>query len=669
MQIVLQETENECGACVVTMLAQELHDIDISRSDVLTKAQISSSGMNLENLESLASEFGIELETYECTYQEFKELNQAKYYVVMVRKLNGLHFVIVQKFNNHLIVYDSAKGKYKISYRDFQNSFANVICCVGTKKLEWNSNEIKNQIKMFSFTNWKTLIWSFILEIVAIGFGIGVAQLFKVLVKDTIGYGTTFNLLIIIVPFSIMKVIEILSQEIVQWIQARKIQSVYQKFWKSLLQIMFNRDFHFYKTKPAGNVFEIDNHLQNVCNLYLSQITRLIAAILMLAITTGILASLNTWFIVLSFAQIIINTTIIGINFWWQKNKIIKTIILTEKHHQNLTDLENTLTYESDWIHYQTVSEQIQKNLSHMAANNKINFMGQSLFNGMGHFFQYIFQAAALWVGVYLIVNQQQINLADLVYAVSLQALFSSYTDNIITFGLQLNSFFNSKKKLNLFLNFQAAENHNKIQKIPFQINTISFRNVSFLDGPKTVFKNWSSQLTNLTVLTGQNASGKSTLLKSLTNKVKLNEGTIAINGIALNEFSSQWLNTNVIYLDGTKKINGWLVHQNALENLKKANLPSLMKLLNNFEWFTTDPMFYSTGQLQLTRLLSLLHLENKIILLDEITNGINEFIKKDVFEQIIKTLSSKNFVILIDHDPNVIKLASNEVKVVNHEI
>lgn len=667
MQVILQETEKECGVCIVTMLANELHDQYVTREDVVEKANLTSAGLSLYDLESLASEFGVELETYECTLEEFKDLNRSKYYVVLVKRMNGLHYVIVQKYQQHLMIFDSSVGRYKTNWKTFQNEFAGIVSTVSKKNIEINLTNTNNQLKFDNFVNWQLLIAAFLLEILAISFGVGVAQLFKVLVNETIQYQTTFNLLVIVVTFVFMKIVEILANELIKWIQSRKFQAIYIKSWNKIATNLQYQKFDFLKLHPYGNLYELDHHLMTVINVYLSQIIKVLAGVMMLITVIGFLASINMWFILLSLIQTVFSTILIYGNYRWQKLKISKTIIFTEKHNQNLSELNASFSIEQNNLEYRAIIKNLKENIRQMAINNKMNFMGQSAFNVVSTFARFLFGVITLWIGIEYIVNFKSMTLSDLVFVISLQALLTSYSDHIVEFSLNFNNFKIAKHKLAKFL----IPDYKMITKNEFAISKvkkINFHNISLDDGPKKVFKNLNLEFKNLTLLSGENAVGKSTIFKTITKKIKLSSGTIKINDINLDKISDQWIIENVYYLDGTKRTEGMLLYENVIESLKLVKNPKIIEILQNAGFFETSLENYSNGQQQLCRLIQILNLENKIILLDEMTNNLSIDLKKMVYEQIIKEIALNNFVLIIDHGPIVEKYVNQKIEITSHE-
>lgn len=667
MKIVYQEKENECGICVVAMLANELRDLSISRSDLVTKADLSNSGISIASLENLARDYGIELESYECSYQEFLNLDKSKYYVVLVKRFTGFHYLIAELKTDKIKIYDSSKGKYFSSIKDFEKEFANIVFTVKANDLKVEVNKIK-KISFFEIVDLPTFIVLIIFQIICIGFGLAVSQLFKVVINDTIAFGTTINLFSIFAPFTLMKLIEILSKSLISWIQIKKFQVIYKKWWNTVLKLLIYQNFNFFNLYPYGTVFELDNHLSNVINFYLSNILNFFSSVIMIIAATAILSSVGTTFILISIFQFFIEIIFALVYFLFQKNKVSEIMSYSENHNKFLTELESSLKNENNYKYFQKISDHLNNNIYEISKLNKINFSTLSFMDNANQLVKYIFSILILGIGSSLVINNENIKLSDLMYAISIQTLFLSYSDNLIQFCLSLNPFITSLKKISGFLDVKINENNSNF--IPFEIKKISFENINFYDGTKIIFKNWNADFENLTMLLGPNASGKSTILKSLTGKIKLNSGIIKINEIDIKNIGSDWLVKNIIYLDGLKKNNKLNLAPKILDSIKDLDTKKeVTELFNNLKIFNTSNDSYSSGQEQIIKISSLLEHENKIILLDECLSAVASNIKNIAFDILVSRLAKKNFVIYAEHDKILNFKAKKIVEIFKDEI
>jgi ABC-type bacteriocin/lantibiotic exporter with double-glycine peptidase domain len=64
MNIVKQVNNNECGVCVIAMLYEHYYH-DNKKLEILETSKVTENGLSIYDFETLASEFGIFIETFQ----------------------------------------------------------------------------------------------------------------------------------------------------------------------------------------------------------------------------------------------------------------------------------------------------------------------------------------------------------------------------------------------------------------------------------------------------------------------------------------------------------------------------------------------------------------------------------------------------------------------------
>ncbi|WP_027124046.1 cysteine peptidase family C39 domain-containing protein [Mycoplasmoides pirum] len=667
MEILYQEKENECGICVIGMLANEINELNLDRSDILKHAKLSTEGITLLDLEELGIKFGLQIESYECEFSELKELNNNEWYIALIKKYNGFHYVVFQPNKKGFHIFDSDKGKYFLEPKEFQAQFANLICTVQSSKFNFNKLLKNKNINWTYFLSLKAIGICLVLELILISIGILLTQFLKILIENTIGFGTTYNLLIIIVPFVIIKVIEQITEYLVNLIKSNNEKEGYKSLWNHLLTFLNKHPFKFYEQNFFGTIFEIDIHIKNIINFFTIKIPSYINSIILGIITFSILASTNIFFILISFIQIIVGSIIITIKYFLHKHQYRKSIMFLQNQNNYLSKLNNLLINENIYFDYEHIAKLLKNNLSINAKHNQNIFLDVTTIDNILEFTKFIFWILILAIGINLIVENNSINISELMYILSIQALLVNNIDNLISFSFTFSLFKSSSKKINGYFDI---DNENFVTKEINEILNISFKNIKIEDGSKLILENWNAYLKNFSVLVGKNGSGKSSLLKALTSKLKLSDGEIKINNIQIDKIDKNWLIKNVIYIDGNKCSNNLFSIEYLINfiNLNELNIET-KKIINEINLFETNPIYYSNGQIQVIKLLFLQNIKNKIILLDEPLSAVNNSIKLKVFNNLIKSLIKNNFVVLVEHDLNLINEANEIIEVKNNEI
>lgn len=80
------------------------------------------------------------------------------------------------------------------------------------------------------------------------------------------------------------------------------------------------------------------------------------------------------------------------------------------------------------------------------------------------------------------------------------------------------------------------------------------------------------------------------------------------------------------------------------------------------FKLFDADKYNLSSGQNQVLKLLHSYNCRNKLFLLDEVLNNIDEAIKHQVFQIVIKQIIKNNLTIMIEHDHSFSKYFKKQI-------
>jgi len=128
MKIVQQTSDNECGVCVINMLANYYHNKTIDKNIILQKANLTKNGLSLQELENLANEFNLDAQSFKCSFEELIDEKINDYFIALINK-NGLnHFVIVKNYNkNFFRIYDPENKIYELNNEEFKKIFLNII--------------------------------------------------------------------------------------------------------------------------------------------------------------------------------------------------------------------------------------------------------------------------------------------------------------------------------------------------------------------------------------------------------------------------------------------------------------------------------------------------------------------------------------------------------------
>ncbi|MBP1676270.1 MAG: thiol reductant exporter [Bacteroidetes bacterium] len=190
-----------------------------------------------------------------------------------------------------------------------------------------------------------------------------------------------------------------------------------------------------------------------------------------------------------------------------------------------------------------------------------------------------------------------------------------------------------------------------------FEISQLSF---AYPDSPVKVLHNIGLKLPNrgLVLVKGISGSGKSTLLKICAGSLKVNEGSVEINGYD-NEQSVHWLKQNTSYMNQFPFIFDDTLHYNVFlhnQTEHKAEYPDFInKIIDKKEdgWntgLTHNGKQLSGGEKQLVTMARMMMYPKPIAIMDEPTANLDAATVDVIIEQIMQ-LAQNRLVIVASHE------------------
>ena len=220
------------------------------------------------------------------------------------------------------------------------------------------------------------------------------------------------------------------------------------------------------------------------------------------------------------------------------------------------------------------------------------------------------------------------------------------------------------EKRINRFDYDKILFNLNGYQNITDEKqNILEVRNLSFKYSNEFIINDISLSIEKgkITGIIGDNGSGKTTILKILSGLLKPNSGSVQIEGSSLGEIKWNTITKKIGFVfqdpdkqffESTVKDEMSLISRNikqdydSLEVLKRK----LQKCgLGGFEAY--NPHSLSYGEKKRLTFLSAIQHDPDIILIDEITVGMDEQNKKWALEQLLELKKRGKTIVLVSHD------------------
>lgn len=227
-----------------------------------------------------------------------------------------------------------------------------------------------------------------------------------------------------------------------------------------------------------------------------------------------------------------------------------------------------------------------------------------------------------------------------------------------------------------------------KIKREPYtkpaaNTNGILFQDVYFSyianDMNKPILKafNLDINLYENTLIVGENGSGKSTLISLLLKYQTPQKGEIFLKGVPYSSIPNSTVRKNISYIPQTPILLNRTVYENIVygirpepskeEVIKVMNNMKLSKFLNGLpKGLDTEVGVHgsklSGGQRQITWVIKSILMNPEIIIMDEPTSAVDDQTKEVIHFLLEKVMKGKT-VIMITHDPYLLKFADRIIR------
>ncbi|WP_026133628.1 cysteine peptidase family C39 domain-containing protein [Mycoplasma mycoides] len=537
---------------------------------------------------------------------DLEQINKKVYLAQVINQTGLLHFVVVEKQNNHLIIYDPLKTKkQKFTYKDFYQIFTGYILIFNSnyKKFKANYNNL--------FTLFDSFYLAYLFYIILNIFSILLTILeMRFLYVYSLSITNLNNSYFLYLYFLAIFIINIFLNEISKFL----LNKYYQKNKSKKLET-----FYYYLVEK--------NIKLDIINTY-SEI-EFISSYQTYVLLNTISALINS--LVILFVIFYINKTIFLVLFVFDLFWLVISFIYNFFTNQNKTNNQNLnlithLLNKTKLIDKKTSLELINKDLN----KNQTDYL-HILFN--------FFEKISLLVIYYIswdLLKFNYIEFSILLIIVLFKAIHTNDLKKLVYFLQNFNKY---KQLLIKFNNFKLANNYIELE----QINNIQIRNL----------------LTNLNINLDQkinylsNEYDLKTFIKTKNSKDHI---LILINKINLKDISTFSLNKHFIYLDNLE-IKYSTVLQNIIVNQSDLNIFThkiIKDLINKYQINLTKIINLETItklETEFIKLLRIFYLDHRYLLFN------------DNFEIINKTDISLVLKLFTSYSNSSLIITSNDIK------
>ncbi|WP_010321279.1 Mbov_0121 family peptidase domain-containing ABC transporter [Mesomycoplasma ovipneumoniae] len=665
MKVFLQKDLKDCGLAVLQSIYHFFYDKKISINSLKTKVFYSNDGINIANLERLAKEFGIILESYGGPYENLKTLEIVKPTIILIKTGDLNHYVLLTKVKKSKFeIIDPLKGKIKIKAETMAKIFQNVVI-FAQKDPEYKRSKVKDK----SWNNWWFFLesksnWYLIFLFFITAVSNFLSSLFMKTIIDKVLPQQDIGLVIKVSIFFAWIVIWRILQDIIKKIYIHKIELKIEKD-------IFDRFFNALKTGKNFQLLKLDNH-DYIRRINLIPSFAAFSASFYYHIFNEVITFLISFFILL-WIDIKILGLIIGIGIIYLFISIIVRKSISKNHQFLMEDQLNSLTSTNDMIFSleNLKRDDVYKNLKHQFDEKyyrykKTEFNIWKKESYLSSFNNFLFSIAPILIVVIssFWIFDKKLSIGELLLFLSFFSFFINPLSSFVNIVTNLPIFLKEFELLNFVLNIEketTGKYHQKISDIKLKDLSVSYYK------NKTLFYIEKMQIKENLHIIGKNGSGKSTFLRLLNQEIVYN-GDFLINNLDLKYYDQNELRKRICYI----KSQNYFPNISVLSFITNENPEKIQNLINNFQRFDIQEMLYewqisldskfvnngsnfSSGQKQIIAILQLLTKDFDLILLDEAFENIDEknfeFLKKVISNyqknaMFIEISHSKRYVI-----------------------
>ena len=221
---------------------------------------------------------------------------------------------------------------------------------------------------------------------------------------------------------------------------------------------------------------------------------------------------------------------------------------------------------------------------------------------------------------------------------------------------------------------YKDNDKPNKIKNLNF--DNIKINGVSFKYSETKILNNLNLEFdtNNIIGIVGKSGKGKSTIAKLFIKMYKY-DGNIYIDNINIQNIDTNYLRSNIIYVNQNSKLFDKNINQNIFYGcndkssidklkiiMKYENIRKLFSKLNNKNKVGLAGGNLSGGERQIINIINGLITPSKILILDEPTNALDIELKKDLIEVIKHFKRYKKCIIIISHDQDILPIFDKKI-------
>lgn len=596
------------------------------------------------------------------------------------------HVTINNSFNHYVVIYeidydkkqiliaDPASGIKKKSFDDFNKIFNNIILIfIKQKKLPLYTKNITynkficNILKKYKTYFIKIVMLSFLIIILSI-----ITSFYTGLMINNLN-SLLFKICFLFIFIYVFK-------NILEYIRNKILFKMHKKINKDLKNGIFESiillPYRYFKNRTTGEVITRINDIDIINETIIKVIITIILDLSLSIVSSIILLKISFKLFLISLIIFILYVLIV-ILF----NNKLKIKLQNIKEY---TELNNSYIVENI-SGFETIKGLgIEKNIidKYKNQNNKVinyNYEYENLYNLENLLKNMVNDIGICFLILFgsLIVIKNIISVGNLITYITLFTYFISPVNNVLELNKDIKNSKISYNRINELL--VDIKKNNNYYNLSF--NNITFNNLTYsYDDIYNNIENLNLKIKNneKIMIVGQSGSGKSTLLKLLKKYYQVDKNMIFIDNIDINKISEKEINDNITYVSQNELLFTDTLYNNLALN-RKINHKKINQVLKDtyidfmdelkLDMILEEDGFNLSGGQKSRIILARSLLNNfKILILDEVFNGMDINLERKILKNIFKKYKDK-IIIVVSHRNNNIDLFDRLIEIKDGQI
>lgn len=652
MKIYKQISHFDCGICITQSLIEHFYQTSINRETLINATNLNNDGLSLLDLEKLNADFGVELESYEVSFDELIKYDTRDFLVLVLKLEHGMHYVIAKKFANYFMIYDSWRGKYMLSYDELSAVFANIlITCKRAKQQVQQLPIALSALETWKFElDWIYYVQLFFLNLLLLGLNLLSSYFLKSIFNFVINTNDLGNLGVIIFIATFGYVGLGLNSYLIKKLEDYTYIKYQKRLTLDLISALERKNNNFFQKISNDQFVILDWHKNNIAKHYSNYLPNLFINFFSLFALVIFVLAIDWRVLLLITIAIIIQCLYNYANYWYNKSNFGKLKYLHDQNKRCYFNLEMFLKNEVYHFKLQRLLTGLKDNVWYQGLLDDKIKTGNNAINKLNNFLNHAINLSLYSLGAYLLVVFK-IPFGSIILISTLYVFLNGYVGKLIQFVFFQIDYQMSKKIFNNIVQVETCQDVGVPWKLP---NHIKLQDIDFYYDDKAIFHKLNLVFEPNTLLVGPSGSGKSTIYKMLLNQIKPHNGQIWYDLTNMQSINQLDYSKNVIYQKNLSILTyqyPWKEILNHLNSQQQAKLYQIAKLLQLEMVDNLSPDTLSSGQIQFLNLVQLICEKNKLIILDECTSHMDQHIRQLVYQHIIAHISQKNFLICSEHN------------------